>query len=113
MMAGKFYTDDGEQKETQLATIILREQRQIWESLPSASYWTYRVRYRSEDPSAAPVPWNVGWGQTRDLEATSTMFHREMIRQTLLITAGALGLGIVIAVTHYIGRRRSRSSGQV
>ncbi|MGI5914912.1 MAG: hypothetical protein ACOX9A_00480 [Anaerolineae bacterium] len=106
-------TDDGEQKETQLATIILREQRQIWESLPSASYWTYRVRYRSEDPSAAPVPWNVGWGQTRDLEATSTMFHREMIRQTLLITAGALGLGIVIAVTHYIGRRRSRSSGQV
>jgi hypothetical protein len=96
--------DERARMEAQLAAIVMGEQRRIWDGLPSASYWTFRVTYAGAHEPASP--WNVGWGQTRDLEATSTILHWPAIRQAALVAAAGLaGLIALFSIGAHLRRR--------
>lgn len=92
--------------EHRLALLAQREQRQVWESLPSASYWIYRVSY-GDAPQAPPgLSWMVGWGQARQLEATYPIYHWSAI-----VPLSLVGLLVLISTLHLVTRRQE--SGRI
>ena len=117
--------DERAKLEQRLALIALREQRQIWEHLPSSSYWVYRVSFEDRWPSSLtprpPLPdetsgqggessyistpsqspsksWLVGWNQVRDLEFVSSIYRWAPILQALSIILGIALFLVVIAI---------------
>ena len=66
--------------EQRLSLIALQEQRQIWDHLPSGSYWVYRVTY--ENPLEPPLAWLLSYGQARELESTYLDYHWRSIAIT-------------------------------
>ncbi len=94
--------------ELQLTALALREQREIWENLPSSSYWAYHVTF--EEPSALPtMHWLVGWGQERELKIAYRYFWWQRIAQQIGLALGVFAL-IVLLVAGL--RRRGRRQAQ-
>jgi hypothetical protein len=98
-----------DQLEQQLTALALREQRQIWENLSSASYWSYHVVF--EEPSALPtMDWLVGWGQERELEIAHRFFWWRRIAEHAGVALGVLALAVVVVtwLRKLMRRRRAR-----
>lgn len=102
-------SDDIGALENQLALLALREQAQVWDGLPSASYWTYRVAAPAgADPSAAaqaPAIWLIPWGETTRLAVAR--------RAILWPSVWAVVAGVALALSGALGllalaRRRRR-----
>lgn len=92
--------EDGITRQRQrLALIALSEQRQAWEQLPPASYWTYNVRYEDDSRSAT---WLLGWGQIRNLEVDHYMYHWP------LVLGFSGGMILLILLLGLATRRRAR-----
>lgn len=94
--------DERAQLEQRFALIALREQRQIWEHLPSGTYWVYRVAFG--DTSGAPRrAWLLGWGQTRSLEMVHPVYRWDDVLRVSLI---GLGLVLLFSTVSLLARRR-------
>ena len=86
----------GERAELEQRILVsaLREQRQLWEQLPSGSRWIYRVTFDldAKEPNRTYL---VSWNQVRDLTFTSTTYHWRSIFLTLGLVIGAVGLILI------------------
>jgi len=86
--------------EQRLSMIALREQRQIWDHLPSGTYWVYRTTY--ERPSEPPMAWLLSCGQVQELEIAPLDYHWRSIAITSAVLL-CLMLWVICA-----SRRRHR-----
>ena len=96
--------DERGQWEQRFALVALREQLQIWESLPSGSYWIYRLRYPNTPEVSLDLSWLVGWGQARELELDHPVYHWAAILQAAAL--GGIALLVLLAVAFLRLRRR-------
>ncbi|OGO05341.1 MAG: hypothetical protein A2Y60_04115 [Chloroflexi bacterium RBG_13_54_9] len=71
--------NEEDQSEQRLALLTQREQRQIWDSLPAASYWIFRVNYGDALQVPPGLSWLVGWGQARQLQIVYPVYHWPVI----------------------------------
>jgi hypothetical protein len=97
--------DERQQLEKNLSLIALQEQLQIWQQLPSSSYWTYQVRFDAENSMGST--WRVSLGQERDLIVERTVYHWPVIVRRGL---SALGILILVIATSILLRQRRSSS---
>jgi len=86
--------------EQRLSMIALREQRQIWDHLPSGTYWVYRTTYGR--PTEPPMAWLLSCGQVQELEMESLDYHWRSIAITSTVLL-CLMLWVICAL-----RRRHR-----
>ena len=85
--------DSRAQLEQQLALSVMRDQRQVWEALPSASQWIYDVGFADDE---APVSaWLVAWGQDRSLTLDRAIPHWGDIQITALAMAALLAVPLI------------------
>lgn len=94
-------TDEKAALENQLALLALREQAQMWDGLPSASYWTYQVAPPPNAPHA-PASWLVPWGEVGYL----AIRQRAIIWSSIGMVAGGVGLALIGIVGLLALRRR-------
>jgi len=83
--------DERAKIEQELVLIVLEQQTQIWEMIPSSSYAIYYVDY-PEYPTYR-LNWLLAWGQERMLQADHSFYHWDYI---LAAAAGALALLILL-----------------
>jgi len=85
--------DSRAQLEQQLALSVMRDQRQVWEALPSASQWIYDVGFA--DPETPSAAWLVAWGQDRTLTLDRAIPHWGDIQVTALAMAALLAVPLI------------------
>jgi len=78
--------------EARLVSLALRDQRHLWEQLPSACYWVYEVDIPGGE--ALNERWLVNWGQEMTLSANRTVYDWAAIAEGALV-AMAVGLAAV------------------
>ncbi|MBC7234714.1 MAG: hypothetical protein H5T69_02650 [Chloroflexi bacterium] len=95
-------TSERERLEQRLAFLALREQRQVWQRLPSATYWVYRLEW---EPSAGEKnkAWMLSWGQAQDLMVEVVRFRWPFLLRSIGLLAFIL---LVLAIV--VGRRNKR-----
>jgi hypothetical protein len=86
--------DTRAQLERQVALAVMREQRQTWETFPSASQWAYEIAFADAGPPTAE--WLVAWGQDRDLALARSIPHWDDIRAAALVVAALLVLPLLM-----------------
>jgi hypothetical protein len=99
-------TPSGEREriEHQLAVLALREQWQVWQRLPAASYWVYSLEWGQASEEEAKS-WMLGWQQHRDLSVEIARYRWPFLLRGLgLVTLIVLVLGLVITTS----RRKAR-----
>ena len=84
--------DERAQLEQRFALIALREQLQLWDNLPTGSYWIYRL-HQDTTAASANMSWLVGWNQARELTLSYPVYH-----WTAILQAAALGGAILLAL---------------
>ena len=92
-------TASGEREriEHQLAVLALREQWQVWQRLPAASYWVYSLEWGQASEEEARS-WMLSWQQHRDLSVEIARYRWPFILRGLgLVMLVVLVLGLVIA----------------
>jgi len=94
--------DERAQLERRFALIALREQLQLWENLPTGSYWIYRLR-QDATAGAANMSWLVGWNQARELTLSYPVYHWTVILQAAAL-AGAILLALLVLGLFRLGR---------
>ena len=107
-LRNKTTTSVQEEMERQLGLLALREQRHLWEQLPSGSYWTYRVTFGQSEGTPEET-WLVRWGQTRTLD-----FERRSCHWALVLRIGLMVLvGFVFLTAAVVLGRRTLARGRL
>jgi hypothetical protein len=83
--------DERAQIEHQLAVLVLEQQSQIWELIPSGTYCLHQVNY-PEYPTYHPT-WLLSWGQERSLQSSHTFYRWSRVLAT---ASGAILLLMLI-----------------
>jgi hypothetical protein len=94
-------TDERSQLEQHVAVLVLQEQRQVWERIPSGSYWVLRTTFPVSSPATPQTSWLISWGQARVLETSFPVWH--IPRALLIIPPAFIILLLLVASVH---RRR-------
>jgi len=96
--------DERGQLERRLALIVLREQGRVWERLPSACYWIYRVGWGGGIETHPKFDWLLSWAQIRDLQASYSVPRWARLCPALPVSVGLLAL--LVAAVHLAKRGR-------
>ena len=84
------HQDERTQLEQRLVMMVLREQQEVWESLPSASYWVFRIE---DGDTILAGSWLLDWGQRRDLSISRINYHWDFCIKTALIALALVVIG--------------------
>jgi len=86
--------DERTQLEQRLVMMVLREQQEVWEALPSASYWVFRIE---DVDTILAGSWLLDWGQKRDLSISHVNYHWDFCIKIALIVLALVvsGWGIL------------------
>ena len=91
--------------ERALALAVMREQRQMWEMLPLATHWVYRVARAEGAPPDGE--WLVAWGHDRQLALDTSLPRWDAIRTACLAAAGLLAMLLVLSHAWRVLARKS------
>ena len=95
--------DERAQIEHQLAVLVLEQQSQIWELIPSGTYCLHQVNY-PEYPTYHPT-WLLSWGQERSLQSSHTFYRWSRV----LATAGGAILLLMLILSRTLRRLMRRA----
>jgi hypothetical protein len=95
-------TEERERLEHNLALLALREQRQVWQRLPSASYWVYHLEWGTASAEEGKS-WMLSWQQHRDLAVEIVHYRWPFLVRSLGLVAL---IGLVLGLVFVSSRRK-------